>query len=309
VFIPYRVDVPYDHRPVMNWLVFGAVIVVYALQVADLTDYLERGLPVAEYAQRGVMSQFVLRGWGLKGLFGHMWLHGGLIHLVGNLIFLWLFGNAVCSKIGNVLYVPVYVGLGLAGGVSHLLFGEGAVVGASGAINGLVGMYLVYFPENSISCFFWLLWYPVRFSVSGLWVILLWFAFDVYGVIRGGGGVAYLAHVGGFVTGFVLAIVLLRMRVVEMERDEKSLLELLGLDEKGREGAGRRDLFQRQSRWRRQATDQEDREVEGDGMREEEGAYIRFVCPCGQRVKVGREYAGRVGRCPRCSRRLRVPGG
>ncbi len=142
MFIPYRVDVPFNHRPVMNWLVVTGVIVVFVLQLQ------------ASGATQEALYSFVLDGWGIKGLFGYMWLHGGILHLIGNLIFLWLFGNAVCSKIGNVFYLPVYVGLGLIAATSHLIFSDGRAVGASGAINGIVGMYLVFFPENSMSCFF-----------------------------------------------------------------------------------------------------------------------------------------------------------
>ena len=83
-----------------------------------------------------------------------MWLHVGLIHLVGSIIFLWLFGNAVCSKIGNIFYLPIYVGLGLIAAASHNIFSNGTVIGASDAINDIVGMYLVFFPENAMDCFF-----------------------------------------------------------------------------------------------------------------------------------------------------------
>lgn len=197
------------------------------------------------------IGRFVLNGWKITGLFGHMWLHGGIIHLVGNLIFLWLFGNAVCSKIGNLAYLPVYVGLGLIAAVSHLIFVGGPMIGASGAINGIVGMYLVFFPENSISCFFLLLFHPITFSVSGYWIILLWFAFDIWGAVSGGQGVAYFAHIGGFVVGFGLAVLMLKLKWVEMERDEKSLLQMLGLDKKPAEIEQRGDFAPWQQRWER----------------------------------------------------------
>ena len=97
--IPYRVDVPFNHRPVMNWLLVTSVIFVFFLQLSAISD------PVASKR----IYSFVLDGWGIRGLFGHMWLHAGFLHLIGNMIFLWIFGNAVCSKLGNILYLPVYI--------------------------------------------------------------------------------------------------------------------------------------------------------------------------------------------------------
>jgi len=231
MFIPYSVDVPFNHRPVINWLITVALVLIFVAQILAVFGQLDHGLSPQD-AVRNTIERFVLKGWGLTGLFGHMWRHAGILHLIGNLIFLWLFGNAVCSKIGNLLYLPVYVGLGLIAGISHLTFSSGSVVGASGAINGIVGMYLVFFPENSISCFFWLIYRPVTFSVSGYWMILLWFAFDIWGAMNGSQGVAYVAHVGGFLAGFGLAVLMLKMGWIVMERDEKSLLQMLSTRKK-----------------------------------------------------------------------------
>lgn len=252
MFIPYRVDVPFDHPPVVNRVVVVIVILVFALQVAEVSQFIAQGGTMKEYMEKGVLVQLALRGWGIKGIFGYMWLHSGPLHLLGNMIFLWLFGNAVCSKLGNVLYLPVYVGLGMIAAVTHLIFAGGSMIGASAAINGIVGMYLVFFPENSISCFFWFIYYPVRFSVSGYWIILLWFAFDVLGAIfsRGKlGGVAYHAHITGFLAGFVLAIIMLKKKYIVMLRDEKSLLELLGLEKRQIPEERKRDMAYWQQEW------------------------------------------------------------
>jgi membrane associated rhomboid family serine protease len=76
---------------------------------------------------------FVLNGWSAGGLLGYMWLHDGYLHIIFNLIFIWVFGNAVCAKIGNVLYLPVYIATGLLAAVIHLTFDVRMAVGASGA--------------------------------------------------------------------------------------------------------------------------------------------------------------------------------
>jgi len=310
VFIPYRVDVPFDHPPVVNRVLVLVVIVIFALQVVELGQFIAQGGTGKEYMEKGILAQLILRGWDIKGIFGYMWLHGGPLHLLGNMIFLWLFGNAVCSKLGNVLYLPVYVGLGMIAAVIHLIFAGGSMIGASAAINGIVGMYLVFFPENSISCFFLLIFYPVWFSVSGYWMILLWFAFDVLGALLSRnqlGGVAYDAHITGFLAGFVLAIILLKKKYIVMLRDEKSLLELLGFEKRQKPEERRRDTAYWQQEWRKSETEKAELETiqpEPEKLQEE---FIRYKCICGQKIKTAKENAGKIVRCPKCSTRWKVP--
>jgi len=154
----------------------------------------------------------------------YVWLHTGLVHLLGNMLFLWVFGNAVCSKLGSLWYAVTYVGLGVISGITHLLFDSAPAVGASGAINGIVGLFLIFYPLNGVRCLLLLLYRPITFEVSSYWVILMWFFFDVLGAVRGGGGgVAYYAHIGGLVSGAVLGVLLLKTGLVSMEEGEKSL--------------------------------------------------------------------------------------
>ena len=177
-------------------------------------------------AVTGPMSVFVLEGWGITGLLGHNWLHSNVIQLIANLLFLWPLGNAVCSKLGNKIYPVFYFDLCLIGGVIHVALGGGPVLGASMAVSGIVGMYLVLFPENSISCYF-LLPHPVEFSISGYWVIFLWFVVDIFGAIIGVNRICFCVHIVGFGSGFGLGVLMLKKKWLVMERDERSLLELL----------------------------------------------------------------------------------
>lgn len=245
VIIPYEVDVPYDRRPVINWVIVSVCVIIFILQNQIYKEQKEKienrwrsGQEVTQEDWKNPFESLIMYGWSLKGLFGHMWLHGGWIHLIGNLIFLWLFGNAICSKIGNIIYLPIYILLGLTAAAFHQTFSGGPAIGASGAINGIVGMYLVFFPENSVSCFF-MFWFPLfvrpytrTFSVSGIWVILLYFVYDIWGLTKGGGHVAYWAHIGGFATGFGLALLMLLFKQITIEKYEKSLLEVIGLHKK-----------------------------------------------------------------------------
>jgi membrane associated rhomboid family serine protease len=219
MIIPYQVDVPMERRPFANYLLIAFTVVCsIALLVQAWTGGLDGGA-----------ERWLLIGWRVPGLFTHIFLHAGIIHLIGNMLFLWVFGNAVCAKTGNLAYPFVYLALGLAAAGVHVLSGGGPAIGASGAINGVVGMFLVFFPQNDISCA-WVV-FPIRggtgtFSVSSYVMIVLWLIFDIWGAVRGGGGVAYWAHIGGFAAGFGLAALLLKTGRITMTRYERSLLDL-----------------------------------------------------------------------------------
>jgi membrane associated rhomboid family serine protease len=224
----------------MNWLIILVTIAIFIVQLPDLWVYqtrqnpyihdLSEAKPEEEKGIPGITGALLLDGWSVKGLLGYMWLHGGILHLLGNMWFLLVFGNAVCAKIGNLRYLLMYILFGVASGVVHLLFGGGPVLGASGAINGVVGMYLVLFPENGITCyfFFWFILYCLRsFVIRSFWMILFWLFWDIYGAFWGSDtGVAYFAHLGGFATGFGMAFLMCMKGWLTMERYEKSLLQI-----------------------------------------------------------------------------------
>jgi len=124
LLVPYRVDVPLYRWPIANYVLLAVLVVCYIL---------EQTAPVP------AIEPFVLNGWNPLGLVGHIFLHGGIFHLVGNMIFLWVFGNAVCEKVGNIAYPFLFLGLGIAGGMAHLLLSGHPAIGASGAISGGAG--------------------------------------------------------------------------------------------------------------------------------------------------------------------------
>lgn len=200
LFLPYKVDVHKSRRPYANYLVMFVIVAVFALQQSYI---------------KGRTEPFELTDWTVRGMFGYMWLHDGYLHIIGNLIFIWVFGNALCSKVGNILYIPVYIATGLLAAALHLVFDGRIAVGASGALYGVIGAYFVLYPFNSIRCFFWFLAYLRCFSVAGFWMILLKVALDVLGAVSGYmGGTAYFTHIGGFVSGVIIAMVLLMAKLV-----------------------------------------------------------------------------------------------
>lgn len=339
MFIPYAVDAPFDHRPVVNWLVFLGIILVFVLQVVTSEKQAtkrpkkatERSVeeiirvPTAEeeaaekqvdkkQAVTGPMARFALNGWGI-GLFTYIWLHGGIlkgtVRLIGNLIFLWPFGNAVCAKLGNKLYLLVYLGFGLLAGVIHMLIGVGPAIGASGVICGIVGIYIVLFPEDTISCFF-LLPRPMAVSISGGWVAAIWFVFDLLEAGLSGQSITYCAHILCAGAGFGLAILMLKKKWLVMEKDEKSLLQMLSREEKEEEKEeGEKEEKKGLEAVEKQpdTAEREKAEPKREAAEAEkpEDDFIRFRCECGHRIKVHKKDAGKTGRCPKCLRWVEAP--
>ena len=153
-----------------------------------------------------------------------MFMHGGYLHLFGNLLYLWIFGDNVEHRFGSGVFLSFYLISGVAATLAQVFLDPTSVVpnlGASGAISGVLGAYLVLFPRNRVRAI--LLYFIV--SVPAVVAIGLWIVFQFingYGAIMASeetvGGVAYGAHIGGFVAGIVMALVL-RMVIKQKERD------------------------------------------------------------------------------------------
>lgn len=139
-----------------------------------------------------------------------MFMHGGIMHLGGNMLYLWIFGNNVEDSMGRGRFVVFYLLCGTAAALTQSLSDPTSTVpmiGASGAIGGVLGAYLVLHPRANVRVFFWFLIIVRLINVPAVIVLGLWFAGQVFsGVMTptGEGGVAFWAHIGGFVAGVVL---------------------------------------------------------------------------------------------------------
>jgi membrane associated rhomboid family serine protease len=139
-----------------------------------------------------------------------MFLHGGWGHLGGNMLFLWIFGDNIEHRIGHLRFLLFYLVCGLAAGIAHILFNSGSsipTVGASGAISGVLGGYLLLFPRNRVYVLTWggVAAVPAMLML-GFWILMQFLnGFGAVAETPETGGVAYLAHIGGFVAGMVMA--------------------------------------------------------------------------------------------------------
>ena len=136
----------------------------------------------------------------------HMFLHVNIIHVAGNMLFLWIFGNNVEDVLGGIRFYAFYVLCGIAAAVTFFLFHHNEctpIIGASGAVSGVLGGYVVLFPSARIKV--WFIFFVMR--LRAWFFILLWFLLqlsNLYGEQSGVSNVAWSAHVGGFIAGFVL---------------------------------------------------------------------------------------------------------
>jgi membrane associated rhomboid family serine protease len=212
MFFPYADDTPAEGRfPWMNWLLIAANVLVFMLFEQDP----RYEATVNEYG-------FVPASFSALTILTSMFLHGGFMHLLGNMWFLYLFGDNVENRCGPFKYLCAYLLCGVAGCFSHLFFFPDSTIpsiGASGAIFGVLGMYLFFFPANRVRIFYWIIILVGRIAVPALWVIGLWFAMELFysrlQTVAGiESGIGHLAHSGGFVAGVLLAAFYLALGLV-----------------------------------------------------------------------------------------------
>jgi len=139
-----------------------------------------------------------------------MFMHGGIMHLLGNMLYLWIFGDNIEYTIGHKRYLFFYLTVGIGAGLLQVFMNPASaipMVGASGAISGVLGAYLLKYPKNKISILFFFIIFIKIVKIPAMIVLSLWFLFQLYnGYFMAGseGGVAWFAHIGGFVVGFAL---------------------------------------------------------------------------------------------------------
>lgn len=214
--VPYEIETLQQERPWANWLI------VAACSVVSLIALFGGGFESGEF------DSLVLDGFALPGLIGHVLLHADIIHLVGNMVFLWVFGNAICTNTNNWIYLLTFLACTLIAGATHVLLDGNLAIGASGAINGIVGVTLAMYPLNRVYLFWFFLFRGGSISCKAWLIIFAWFLFDIWGATSGGGMIAYWAHIGGFLGGLGFGLTALHFRWFQLtEYDNRCLLEII----------------------------------------------------------------------------------
>ncbi len=205
---PIRDHNPSGRTPLVTIALIVINVVVFLAYFPALSDWdLQRF-----YMTWGIVPARVLTGDGIETVVTHMFLHGGWMHLAGNMLFLWIYGDNLEDEMGPVGFLVFYLVCGFAAAALQIAPEPGSqipMVGASGAIAGVMGGYLLLFPRAKIDVLFI---FVIFFRIFALpaWIILgIWLGLQVFSGLAtptGGGGVAYWAHVGGFIAGLVLTV-------------------------------------------------------------------------------------------------------
>ncbi|HJZ05079.1 hypothetical protein A2634_04560 [Candidatus Amesbacteria bacterium RIFCSPHIGHO2_01_FULL_48_32] len=198
--------------PVVTYLLIGINLWVFFQMWGMSPSGLEEFVETWSVRPASIMS-----GMGLVTLLTSMFLHGGIAHVLGNMLFLHIFGDNLEDRLGHIGYLIYYLVSGVAGSVAQIWADPSSTIpmlGASGAIAGLMGGYLVLFPRHRIDVLIpWGFWFE-ELTLPAWTMLIYWIIFQVFGSLGSlgvdGGGIAYMAHVGGFAAGVVLVKFFLR---------------------------------------------------------------------------------------------------
>ncbi len=246
------VDVPMQRYPVANWVLIAVTVIASlfawgnqsrAIDELDLAVTVDTAKELTPEKQAELVTKFQKalesglsgalqpRSFRLMQLFTHAFVHGDFWHLLGNMIFLFAFGNAINAKIGHWQFLLCYLFFAAFAGLGWMILGNGMpMVGASGAIMGIAGMFFVLYPFNELA-----IHSPDTYIWSGdawrmpSWIfVLIYMILDLWGTLQKGAGIAYAAHLAGEIGGAALAIGLVTAGWVTSDRGEQNLPETWG---------------------------------------------------------------------------------
>ena len=187
------------HKPYVSYALIVMNVAVFLFQVSLPSDQV-----VGFMMQYGAIPEVILSGENWSSLFTSMFLHGGWMHLIGNMLFLWVFADNIEAVVGSRDFFVFYILGGLAASLAHIIFNMTSpvpAVGASGAISAVLGAYLVVFPHSRIKTLVFYFFVSIPALVFlGLWIVQQVISgIGSIGVSANSGGVAWWAHIGGFV--------------------------------------------------------------------------------------------------------------
>ena len=215
LFFPFADENPTNKKPIISWLIIFACSSIFLNQIFDPSYITEQN-----FLSFGMIPAILFGHSELSGplkiippflsIFTSMFLHGGWMHLIGNMTYLYIFGDNIEERLGKLKFIIFYLVTGIVAAFSQAIIDPTStipMIGASGAIAGVLGGYLVLYPKANIKVLFWFIIFikviRIRaFIVLGGWIIIQFISFS--GTDINSGGVAYAAHIGGFISGILL---------------------------------------------------------------------------------------------------------
>ncbi len=223
--IPIRDTTESKNYPIINTLIIGINVLFFLVQMMKGSDerlfILTYGLVPVRYSVPEIASHFTF-GQQVIALFTFMFLHGGFWHLLGNMWSLYIFGDNVEDRLGHLRYLFFYLLCGWASGLTHLSMNWHSpmpTIGASGAIAGVMGAYLLLYPGSKILTLIPIFFLPFFVELPAFLFLGIWFVFQFLSAAGShgqAGGIAWWAHIGGFAAGMILLKVLLKLPALGM---------------------------------------------------------------------------------------------
>jgi membrane associated rhomboid family serine protease len=217
MFLPLRDDNPITITPAVTWVLIAVNVLVFLYQVslgpiAGQTLVFQFGaIPAAIFGQWNLPADVAMVPPAMS-LFTGIFLHGSWMHLIGNMWFLWIFGNNIEEAMGHLRFIAFYLLCGLLASLTHIFAYPDSIIptiGASGAIAGALGAYITLYPRARVWTLIFLVFiirliYIPAWVVLGGWIFLQFLNGSMSAVTQNSGGIAFWAHVGGFMAGVLL---------------------------------------------------------------------------------------------------------
>ena len=209
--IPLKDDNPTFHKPIVTYIIIGLCVLVFLIQLGSVTYKTgqlfysyglvpsvlmgHKELPFDLYAIPSYLT-----------IFTSMFMHGGFMHLIGNMLYMWIFADNIEDSLGPLNFLIFYLLTGVGAAMTQVFMDVNSqvpMIGASGAIGGVLGAYLINYPNAKVLVLIPFGFFSQLLKIKALYVLGFWFILQF---ISSGGGVAYAAHIGGFISGVVLIL-------------------------------------------------------------------------------------------------------
>ena len=207
--IPLKDDNPTSSKPILTYFIIGLCILIFLLQINTQSYktgqlFYSYGLIPSVLMGHDALPLDVYAIPSYLTIISSMFMHGGFMHLAGNMLYMWIFADNIEDNLGPTKFLIFYLLAGVGAAMTQVLMDTHSqipMVGASGAIGGVLGAYLINYPNARVLVLIPFGFFSQLIKIRALYVLGLWFILQF---ISSGGGVAYAAHIGGFVSGIIL---------------------------------------------------------------------------------------------------------
>ena len=228
--IPIKDDNPTEGFPLVTVSIIVLNVIVFLIQImngpaaAEVFIYRTAAIPyeithLIDIAPFGPL-------WPPFTLVSSVFVHADFLHLGGNMLFLWIFGDNIEERLGRVRFIVFYLFAGLVASFTQILADPNStipMIGASGAVAGILGVYFLLFPKAHVITLVWIAFFVKKVRIPAVIFLGLWFALQVLSSLGGGDGIAWYAHIGGFMAGIAVVFTFGRLRAEAISKRPRFL--------------------------------------------------------------------------------------